>query len=86
MPIQHLATPFLGDGRETSKQGRGVAPSRGEACRHGENKKGCPIEGHPFLMKTNYWRLYTKKPSNIPAAMAEPITPATLGPMACINR
>ena len=29
---------------------------------------------------------YTKNPSKIPAAMAEPITPATFGPMACISR
>ena len=28
---------------------------------------------------------YIKNPSKIPAATAEPITPATLGPMACIS-
>lgn len=29
---------------------------------------------------------YPKKLSRIPAATAEPITPATLGPIACIRR
>ena len=29
---------------------------------------------------------YIKNPSKIPAATAEPITPATLGPIACINK
>lgn len=29
---------------------------------------------------------YDKNPSNAPAATAEPITPATLGPMACISK
>ena len=29
---------------------------------------------------------YIKNPNRIPAATAEPITPATFGPIACINR
>ncbi len=29
---------------------------------------------------------YNKNPNKIPAATADPITPATLGPIACINR
>ena len=29
---------------------------------------------------------YPKNPNRIPAATAEPITPATFGPMACISR
>ena len=29
---------------------------------------------------------YPKNPNRMPAATAEPITPATLGPMACISR
>ena len=29
---------------------------------------------------------YIKNPSRIPAATAEPITPATFGPIACIRR
>ena len=29
---------------------------------------------------------YIKNPSKIPAATAEPITPATFGPIACINK
>ena len=29
---------------------------------------------------------YIRKPSKIPAAIAEPITPATFGPIACISR
>ena len=29
---------------------------------------------------------YPRNPNNIPAATALPITPATLGPMACISR
>ena len=29
---------------------------------------------------------YPRNPSKIPAATAEPITPATFGPMACISR
>ena len=31
-------------------------------------------------------RDYARKPRSIPAATAEPITPATFGPIACINR
>lgn len=30
--------------------------------------------------------LYIKNPNRIPAATAEPITPATFGPIACINK
>ena len=30
--------------------------------------------------------IYIKNPSKIPAATAEPMTPATFGPMACISR
>ena len=33
-----------------------------------------------------YMLHYPKKLNNIPAATAEPITPATLGPIACISR
>ena len=29
---------------------------------------------------------YPKNPNSTPAATAEPITPATFGPIACINR
>ena len=29
---------------------------------------------------------YPKKPNKTPAATAEPITPATFGPIACINK
>ena len=29
---------------------------------------------------------YPKNPNKIPAATAEPITPATFGPMACISK
>ncbi|KAA4562063.1 hypothetical protein F3B51_18245, partial [Bacteroides ovatus] len=29
---------------------------------------------------------YIKNPSRIPAATAEPITPATFGPIACISK
>ncbi len=31
-------------------------------------------------------KYYIKNPNKIPAATAEPITPATFGPMACINK
>ena len=30
--------------------------------------------------------VYTKKPSKTPAATADPITPATFGPIACISK
>lgn len=39
-----------------------------------------------FMLSIKFILHYPKKDSNIPAATAEPITPATLGPMACINR
>ena len=47
-------------------------------------KRCSPKEEHLLLMivQTDY----IKNPSKIPAATAEPITPATFGPMACINR
>lgn len=32
------------------------------------------------------WADYPKKLNSTPAATAEPITPATFGPMACIRR
>ena len=32
------------------------------------------------------FNVYDRKPSSAPAATAEPITPATLGPMACMSR
>lgn len=38
---------------------------------------------YPFLFKNIS---YPKKPNKIPAATAEPITPATFGPIACINK
>ena len=48
------------------------------------NKKGVSrLEKHLFYFKQV---VYIKNPSKIPAATAEPITPATFGPMACINR
>lgn len=33
-----------------------------------------------------FFKSYEKNPSNVPAATAEPITPATLGPIACMRR
>ena len=39
-----------------------------------------------FILSIKFILHYPKKDSNIPAATAEPITPATLGPMACISR
>ena len=49
------------------------------------NKKGVPrLEEHLFISFSK-WD-YIKNPSKIPAATAEPITPATLGPIACINK
>ena len=43
-----------------------------------------------FLINTGIYRsliqFYNKKLSKIPAATAEPITPETLGAMACISR
>ena len=48
-------------------------------------KKGAPQMRNTFfamIVQTDY----IKNPSKIPAATAEPITPATFGPMACINR
>ena len=55
----------------------GVLPQRGikktcEACTY-PHKRGCLCS-------------YERKPSRTPAATAEPMTPATLGPMACMSR
>ena len=38
------------------------------------------------LMNVQESHSYERKPSRTPAATAEPITPATLGPMACMRR
>ena len=48
-------------------------------------KRCFPIRETPFYNKVVQTD-YIKNPSKIPAATAEPITPATFGPMACINR
>ena len=40
----------------------------------------------PFVLLGSSHRSQLKKPNSTPAATAEPITPATFGPMACINR
>ena len=49
------------------------------------NKKGVSRNGEtPFKIICSI--NYIKNPSKIPAATAEPITPATFGPMACINK
>lgn len=50
------------------------------------NKKTLPISWKCFSYYNNVSSNYIRNPSNIPAATAEPITPATFGPMACINR
>ena len=45
---------------------------------------------HPYAITAPdvhiYCFVYSKNPSKIPAATAEPITPATFGPIACISR
>ena len=48
-------------------------------------EKGCTSLKHTLIY---YGKLlfYPRKESRIPAATAEPITPATLGPMACISK
>ena len=49
------------------------------------NKKGVSRNGEtPFKIICS--KDYIKNPSKIPAATAEPITPATFGPIACINK
>ena len=42
-----------------------------------------PIQGFVIINNVSD---YPKNPNRIPAATAEPITPATFGPMACISR
>ena len=37
------------------------------------------------ILSKNYFANYPNKLSSIPAATADPITPATLGPIACIR-
>jgi|GEM_PF-3131839 len=49
------------------------------------HKKGFHFKRNPFHYQQNFFA-YIKKLSKIPAATAEPITPATLGAMACISR
>ena len=44
------------------------------------------IQGQRQKCPLKSFYTYPKKDSNIPAATAEPITPATLGPIACISR
>ena len=50
---------------------------------HNRAVKGC------LIRKATFWFYMVDYPSmlrRIPAATAEPITPATLGPIACINK
>lgn len=53
-----------------------------------KKKRICFVGAYPY--KSSYYiylqSSYFKKASNIPAATAEPITPATFGPIACINK
>ena len=50
-------------------------------------KRRCiPSKGHTAYIIITLRRDYERNPSNTPAATAEPITPATLGPIACINK
>ena len=52
-----------------------------------ENLKTVIDSNNQALLITNEKNIvYMRNPSRIPAATAEPITPATLGPMACISR
>ena len=48
-------------------------------------KRALPAWGEPFCIGMASCA-YPRNESRIPAAMAEPTTPATLGPMACISR
>ena len=50
-------------------------------------KLGGPVTRSPCFMSIRTIGLgYPRKPRRTPAATAEPITPATLGPMACMSR
>ena len=50
-----------------------------------KKKRICFVEAYPY--KSSYYIFYYfKNASKIPAATAEPITPATFGPIACISR
>lgn len=45
-----------------------------------------PIRAMAFHGIAFAYACQLKKPNSTPAATAEPITPATFGPIACINR
>ena len=45
--------------------------------------KSCSLHESNFLLLSNYYPSMLRR---IPAATAEPITPATFGPIACINK
>ena len=49
------------------------------------NKKS-PFLGKGFGVGSISFFFYDKNPNSAPAATAEPMTPATLGPMACMMR
>ena len=68
-----LSEGFLGDPKSEKPE----CTKRTRGFRRQGQRQKCPLKS---------FYTYPKKLSNIPAATAEPITPATLGPIACINR
>ncbi len=54
--------------------------------RHFKNSVATCIEVTTENVMFGLQSLYERNPNNAPAATAEPMTPATLGPMACISR
>ena len=57
-----------------------------DGCEEKGDIKGCPRDGGSLMEYQGPNDQPPRKPSNTPAATALPITPATLGPMACISR
>lgn len=51
-----------------------------------QNSRRKTILYRSCIKSTEKLPVYIKNPNKIPAATAEPITPATFGPIACINK
>ena len=86
---RHLRTPSRPPGPHTENSGPRTPKLRLRLVARKEgfgNPKPSFTPDGPEAVPVNIEIPYPRNESRIPAATAEPTTPATLGPMACISR
>lgn len=86
---RHLRTPSRTPGPHTENSGPRTPKLRLRLVARKEgfgNPKPSFTPDGPEAVPVNIEIPYPRNESRIPAATAEPTTPATLGPMACISR